>query len=52
MEGGSYTEGNRPMNNTITTNSQLVDMTQQIVKNGQQNMMGNYNKGASQVAAM
>ena len=52
MEGGSYTEGNRAMNTTHPTNSQLIDMTQQIVKNGQPNMMSNYNKGANQVAAM
>jgi len=52
MEGGSYTEGNRAVNNTNPTNSQLIDMTQQIVKNGQPNMMSNYNKGANQVVAM
>ena len=53
MEGGSYTEGNRQMTNTHTTNSQLIDMTQQIVKNGQPSAAGSYPaKGTNQAAAM
>ena len=53
MEAGSYPEGNRQMTNTHTTNSQLIDMTQQIVKNGQPNPAGNYtSKGTNQAAAM
>ena len=52
MEVGSQYDASRPMNQTSTTNSQLIDMTQQIIKNGQGNMISNFGKGTKQVAAM